>query len=306
MIVARIDDHVGSCRHVAGDAAGTRRTVFMVVVRRGCVLLPVMTLLADGVAVGHQLQRMRIVAVAAGDAGHEHLALAERRVVVDLVQTLAVGFEQARLQQARQVGLQQRLPRPPRFGEFGAAGMAHPAGLQLLRADVRGVLRRALPVAGIDGPGNVLPLVEVDGEAVVATFAPGQRALLALRPGDVGRAGAVAGLAGDVDLRPGRRIGVFRGVVVLAQLGRMALGAHEVPGLVEPGPVQRVAGVQVLVGIEVEPALAALVLRPRCPRRCRAPASGRPGRRSGTAAAGRRRRCSGSRSRRACRPARRC
>src|SRR5512133_4141861 len=73
---------------------------------------------------------------------------------------------------------------------------------------------------GIEGPGNVPPLVEVDGEAVVAALAPGQRALLALRPGDVGRAGAVAGFAGDVDLRPGRRIAVFLRVVVLTQLGR--------------------------------------------------------------------------------------
>src|SRR5512132_2224783 len=93
--------------------------------------------------------------------------------------------------------------------------MTHPAGLQLLR---RRPGRAATGVAGdgIDGPGDVPPLVEMDGEAVVAAFAPGQWALLALRPGDVGRAGAVAGLAGDVDLRPSGRIGVFLRVVVRA------------------------------------------------------------------------------------------
>ena len=45
----------------------------------------------------------------------------------------------------------------------------------------------------------------------------------------------------------------------------MALGALEVPGLVDAGPVQRVAGLELLVGVEVEPALAALVLRPAVP-----------------------------------------
>src|SRR5512132_512467 len=142
--------------------------------------------------------------------------------------------------------------------------MAHPAGLQLLR---RRPGRAATGVAGgrVEGPGNVPPLVEVDGEAVVATFAPGQWALLALRPGDVDRAGAVAGLAGDVDLRPGRGIGVFLRVVVLAQLRRVALGAHEIPGLINPCPVQRIAGLELLIGIQMEPALAALVLRPAVP-----------------------------------------
>ena len=183
--------------------------------------------------------------------------------------------------------------------------MAHPAGLQLLR---RRPGRTAAGVAGgrIDGPGNVLPLVEVDGEAVVAAFAPGQWALLALRPGDVGRAGAVAGFAGDVDLRPGRGIGVFLRVVVLAQLGRMALGALEIPGLIDPCPVQRIAGLELLVGIEMEPALAALVLRPAVPGDAERlhPAVGKGD--QVLLQRGRRRRCSGSRSRRACRPARRC
>ena len=263
------------------------------------------TLVADAVALGAQLQRMRLVAVAAGDALREHLALAKRGVVVDLVQHLAVGLEQARLQQGRHVRLEELLAGAPAFGDPGAAGMADAAGLELLGAGPR---RAARGVAGgrVDRPVDALALVEVDREPVVAALAPGQPALLPLGPGDVGRAGTVAGLAGDIDLGPGGRVGVRGRIVVLAQLGRVALGAHEVPGLIDAGPVQRIAGVQVLVGVEVEPALAALILRAARPRRCRAPAGGRPGRRSDIAAAGRRQTCSGSRSRRACRPARRC
>ena len=45
----------------------------------------------------------------------------------------------------------------------------------------------------------------------------------------------------------------------------MAVGAHVVPGLVAPGPVQPIAGRQPLVRIEVEPALAALLLRAAVP-----------------------------------------
>ena len=132
VVVAGIDLHVGLDRHVAGDALRAGRSLGMVVVRGGGELPAVVALLADGVAVGHLLQRVRVVAVAARDAGHEHLALAERRVVVDLVQALAVGLEQAGVQQARQVGVEQRLPRPPRLGDLGAARVAHPAGLELL------------------------------------------------------------------------------------------------------------------------------------------------------------------------------
>ena len=85
-------------------------------------------------------------------------------------------------------------------------------------------------------------------------------------PGDVGGAGTVARLAGHVDLRPGGRIGVGGGIVVLAQLGRVAFRAHEIPGLVDAGPVQRVAGPEVPVGVEMEPALPALIFGPRIPR----------------------------------------
>ena len=200
---------------------------------------------------------MRVVTIAARDAGDEHLALAERRVVKDLIEALAVSFEQTRLQQARQVRVQQRAPRPPRLGDLGAAGMAHPAGLQFLRRRAR---RRATGTAGggIDHPVNAVALVELHRQAVRTPFG-------SLRPGNVRRARAVAGFAGDVDLGPGRRVGVAGGVVALAQLGRVTFGALEVPGLIDAGPVQWIARMHILVGIKVEPALTTLVLRPAVP-----------------------------------------
>jgi hypothetical protein len=112
---------------------------------------------------------------------------------------------------------------------------------------------------------DAFALVEVDREPVIAAFAPRQPALLALGPGDVGGAGTVASLTRDIDLRPGGRVGVGHRIVVLAQLGRVALGAHEVPGLVDAGPMQRITGLELPVGVEVKPALPALILGPRIP-----------------------------------------
>ena len=96
-----------------------------------------------------------------------------------------------------------------------------------------------------------------------------------MRPGDVSGAGTMTGLARHIHVGPGGCVGVGRQVVVLLQVGGVAVGAHVVPGLVAPGPVQPIAGGQPLVGIEMEPALAALLLRAAVPRdaeRLKAPA----------------------------------
>ena len=92
-------------------------------------------------------------------------------------------------------------------------------------------------------PGDVAALVEANDEAlrrIVAALPNGHQLLLVARPGDMARALAVAGLAADADLREGRGEAIVRRIVVLAHAGRMALGAHEVPVLVQLGPVQDV------------------------------------------------------------------
>src|SRR6266853_6342294 len=77
--------------------------------------------------------------------------------------------------------------------------------------------------------------------------------------------GTVTGLAGHVDVGPARRIGVGGEIVVLLQIGRMAIGALVIPGLVAAGPVQPIARRQFAVRIEVEPVLSALLFRATIP-----------------------------------------
>ena len=67
-------------------------------------------------------------------------------------------------------------------------------------------------------------------------------------------------LATHADFRKARGEAVVGGVIVLAHAGRMALRAHEVPVLVQPGPMQDIVVLDLLVRIEMEPALAALSL----------------------------------------------
>ena len=72
-------------------------------------------------------------------------------------------------------------------------------------------------------------------------------------------------LAAHADFREARGEAVGRRVVILAHAGRMAPRAHEIPVLVQPGPVQHVVVLDLLVRIEMKPALAALLLRPAVP-----------------------------------------
>src|SRR5262249_41353823 len=60
-------------------------------------------------------------------------------------------------------------------------------------------------------------------------------------------------------------VGIGGEVIVLLQIGRGALGTLVVPGLVAPGPMQRVAGFELLTRVEMEPALTALLFRAAIP-----------------------------------------
>src|SRR5262249_19473403 len=89
--------------------------------------------------------------------------------------------------------------------------------------------------------------------------------LLRARPSNVVRALAVAGLAADADFGPGGSEAIVCRVVVFVHSGRMALGTHEVPILVQFGPMQYIIVFDLLVRIEMEPALAGLIFRPAVP-----------------------------------------
>ena len=92
-----------------------------------------------------------------------------------------------------------------------------------------------------------------------------RRARAGLRPCDMARSRAMAGLTGHAETRPGGRVGICREIVVLFQIGRVAGSALVIPSLVAAGPVQQRPRLELLVRVEVEPALATLGLRSRIP-----------------------------------------
>jgi hypothetical protein len=75
----------------------------------------------------------------------------------------------------------------------------------------------------------------------------------------------MAGFATHADFRKARGKTIVSRIIVLAHAGRVALGAHEIPVLVQLGPMQDVVVFDLLVRIEMEPALAALLLRAAVP-----------------------------------------
>ena len=113
VIVARVDDHVGSRRHVAGGAADRRIDALVPAMRGDGVFVGGVALQADAVARQFELGAVRIVAVAAGDAFGEHLALLERPVIVDFVLHLPVGEIEAVAQGRRRSGCPTAIVREP-------------------------------------------------------------------------------------------------------------------------------------------------------------------------------------------------
>ena len=228
-----------------------------------------------------QLERMRLVAVRTRDALRVHLALHERAPVVDLVAHLAVVPVQPVVEQREPVRVQRRPAVDVVVRQAARAAMAAGAHFDLARALPR---RAALGVAGLrhGRPGHAAPLVQRDGEPLVGVERAPVRPFL--RPGHVVGARPVARLARHVEFRPGRLVDPGRGVEVLAQVGRMALGAGEVPVLATRCPMQPIAGLDVLPRVEVKPALASLRLSGASPRQWTAPACARPATRPGIAA----------------------
>ena len=79
------------------------------------------------------------------------------------------------------------------------------------------------------------------------------------------RTGSVAAFASHVDLEPGcvERVGI--GAIVFVEVGRVTLRAHEIPVLLPARPVQRIGGVDFIVGVDMKPALPTLLDRTHIP-----------------------------------------
>ena len=207
----------------------------MVGVLEAVVLLGHVALGAEAVVVELAFERVGVVAVGTLHALVVHLALQERGVDVHLVEDLPVGVVQARLQERRLEVVEERVTGDPPSVVTPPAGVAGGAGVQELGVVHRREVRRAVAVAAV--PEERVGLGQLDVDAP--------------RP--------VARLAAHVDFKEGRVVGVGCQVVVLLQIGRVALGAHGVPVLGHAGPVQRVVGLEPQVdGIgwrDVEPLL---------------------------------------------------
>src|ERR1700683_3652457 len=89
--------------------------------------------------------------------------------------------------------------------------------------------------------------------------------LLVACPGNVARALAVTGLAAHTDLGKAGVEAVLGRIVIFLHAGRMTLGAHEIPILVQFGPMQNIVVLDLLVRVKMEPALATPLLRSGIP-----------------------------------------
>ena len=191
-----------------------------------------------------------------------HAALQEGAIFEHLAVDLPVGVIEAGLQQRGQIGVEEGRPDRRILGDDLAARMAARANIEFLAVGRRRALRCA--GLGVHAPDVLRRRFEPDRQAQMRVVRGAPRRLR-VRPIDMARAGAVAGLAGDVHVAPRGRIGVGAEIIVLFEVSRVAGGALIVPGLVAPGPVQRAARRQRLVRIKMHPALAALILRPAVP-----------------------------------------
>jgi len=95
MVVATIDDHVSVGGHVAGGACEGSGRLGMTTVGRCSVLVGGMTIQTNAVTGSAQLSAVGVVAIAAGHARCEHLALLEGAVIVNLVAHLPIRIVKA-------------------------------------------------------------------------------------------------------------------------------------------------------------------------------------------------------------------
>ncbi len=215
MIMPVVDAHVGRRRHVAGNALRGPRSLRVVGVRGRVVFRRLMALRANVVAGTAELQRVRIMAVGAGDALGLHPALHERAPLVDLVPDLPVAPVEALVERGETMRVLQRLAMDVVVRDARGAGVTARAHVDFPRRRSR---RAALRIAGRGHrrPRDAFALGQREREAAV-----GGRIRLAVALGarsrDMVGARAVTGFAGNVDLRPRRGEATRRCIEVLAR-----------------------------------------------------------------------------------------
>ena len=259
MVAPRIDHHVCPLGHVAVDAARAPPRSLMMMMRRGVVLRRQVAGGAERIALGAHLLAVRLVAVAAGDSGVIHAALPERAPDIDLVALLPVDVIQVLRQKRRPIEVEEGQAGSISVGDLTAPRMALRTDIDLgvlgACAAARGLARRR-----IGAPVHALAFGQVDRETL--RWVLGSRS----RPFEVRGPRSVAGLAADGNFLVRGVKRVVGGLVILAHVRRVAVGAHEIPVLRVPGPVQFIARIDLVIGIEMKPTLASLRRRPVVPR----------------------------------------
>jgi len=199
---------------------------------------------------------MRLVAIGADDPRALHAALREAAPFEDFALHLAIGVILAACQQQRGVGVEEARAGQGIGHQWTRAGMAGRAGSH---TGCGGLAWRPFPrrdaarIARSEAPGAAGAVAERHLQPEIRHLR--QRA--GARPGDMPGATAVAGFAADRDLGPARVVAVPSRLIAAHQPGRMAGRAHEIPPLVAPGPVQRIAGAGQRIRHQVKPALPA-------------------------------------------------
>src|SRR5262245_31949122 len=113
-----------------------------------------------------------------------------------------------------------------------------------LCADLNLALGSARPRAGriaasdVDAPCDAAPLIQSGGQAFRRSIGRPSIESMFRGPFQMARGRTVARFAADVDRLPVGRESIGCGIVVLPNARRVAVGAHEVPVLRRPGPVQ--------------------------------------------------------------------
>src|SRR5262249_6536473 len=122
MVVPTIDDHICALRHVTRRARKRATRLFVVAMRGVFVFRGSVALQADAITGRTQSGAVRIVAIAARHARCEHLALLERKVVVELLDIahLTVGVGKIAKHRRWQMCVRQCLPGNPFVRELCA------------------------------------------------------------------------------------------------------------------------------------------------------------------------------------------
>src|SRR4051794_20999532 len=147
----------------------------MAVVRDRGIFAGGVTLQADAVSRRTKLCGVRLVTIAASDAGREHPALLERAVVVDLVHHLPVSTVEPARERRDGMRIRERAPWRPLLGKLAAARVTQAAGLDLLAHERRRDVPAPVARVRIDRPGDTIALVEPDQQTLARVIALAER-----------------------------------------------------------------------------------------------------------------------------------